>query len=240
MKLPIVPRHGRPTRRTSIDRSITLGLNRLLSRNVLEWLPTLDTPNFDVIVAIMGTPWLLMFGIGLATRAALSLPIEQRANWIFRMTESDATREGQLRAVTRLMRQLTVLLPLSLMAPLQWALFGPRAVFSLATDAACALLWVEVLLRGWRRLPFTCSYMPGKQMVAQTTAVGIGALLLGVTIIGALAIGSARAPLFGIVLVCVLSAIIWTFRRTRLALWRQAPLEFDDHLPSAVESLILS
>ena len=219
---------------------VTLGVNRLLDRNVVAWFHGLHELDFDVIISIMGTPWLLMFAIGLATRAALALPIDQRANWIFRMTDSDATREGRLRAVTRLMRQLTVLLPLALMAPLEWALFGPRAVFALAANVACGLLWVEVLLRGWRRLPFTCSYVPGKQTVAQTTVVGIGALVLGVTIIGALAVGSARAPVFGIVLVCVLGAVTFAFRRARLALWRESPLEFDDHMPSAVEGLGLS
>ena len=35
-----------------------------------------------------------------ALRRAISLPIEARANWIFRMTESDAPRARQLRAVT--------------------------------------------------------------------------------------------------------------------------------------------
>ena len=33
------------------------------------------------------------------------------------------------------------------------------------------------------RIPFTCSYMPGKQTVAQTTVVGIGLLVLGVTLV---------------------------------------------------------
>ena len=110
----------------------------------------MDTPSFGVVLAIMGAPWLLMFAAGLATRASIALPIEQRANWIFRMTERETTRVDQLRAVVCLMRQLTVGLPLILIAPLEWALFGPRAVFALAANAACALLWVEVLLRGWR------------------------------------------------------------------------------------------
>jgi len=204
---------------------LALGINRL---------------RFPLTYAVMGTPWLLMFAIGLATRASIALPIDQRANWIFRMTESDATRVDQLRAVTRLMHQSTVLVPLILMAPLEWALFGPRAVLALATNAVCALLWVEVLLRGWRRIPFTCSYMPGKQTVAQTTVVGIGALVLGVTIIGALAVSSARSPVAGLVFVTVLGAITLALRRARLALWRENPLEFDDHMPSAVESLGLS
>src|SRR5262249_47601702 len=111
--------------------------------------------------AILGAVWLLMFFIGIATRAAIALPIDQRANWVFRMTESDATRPTQLRAVTRLMRQTTVIVPLVLMAPFEWTLFGPRALLALAMHAVCGLLWVEVLLRGWRRLPFTSSYMPG-------------------------------------------------------------------------------
>jgi hypothetical protein len=235
-------------RRSSLHQGVLLGvascgvalaLNRLADRDVIEWLRRLDTASFDVVLAIMGAPWLLMFGAGLATRAALALPIEQRANWIFRMTENDATRVDQLRAVTRLMRQTTVGLTLALMAPLEWALFGPRATFALATNAVCALLWVEVLLRGWRRIPFTCSYTPGKQSAAQATVVGIGLLVLGVTVCGALAVGSARSPVFGVIVVAVLGGVTWAFARVRVALWTDAPLEFDDTLPSTFESFVL-
>ena len=84
-----------------------------------------------VVFAIMGAPWLLMFAAGLGTRAALALPIEQRASWIFRMTESEATRGQQLRAVVRLMRQATVGLPLVLMAPLEFDDTLPSAIDSL-------------------------------------------------------------------------------------------------------------
>jgi len=214
-------------------------LNRLVDPEVIAWLRRLGTARFDVVLAIMGAPWLLMFAAGLGTRAALALPIEQRANWIFRMTESEATRVQQLRAVVRLMRQATVGLPLLLMAPLEWGLFGPRAILALAANAACALLWVEVLVRGWRRIPFTCSYMPGKQTAAQTTVVGIGLLVLGVTLCGAIAAGSARSPVFGVIAVALIGAVTWAFVRARLALWSDAPLEFDDTLPSAIDSLRL-
>jgi hypothetical protein len=219
---------------------LALALNRLVDPQVIAWVRSLATARLDVVLAIMGAPWLLMFAAGLGTRAALALPIEQRANWIFRMTESEATRGQQLRAVVRLMRQATVGLPLVLMAPLEWGLFGPRAIFALAANAACALLWVEVLLRGWRRIPFTCSYMPGKQTAAQTTVVGVGLLVLGVTLCGAIAVGSARSPLFGIIAVALIGAVTWAFARARLALWSYAPLEFDDALPSAIDSLQLS
>ena len=68
-----------------------------------------------------GWAWLLMFAAGLAMRASIALPIEQRANWIFRMTERETARVDQLRAVVRLMRQITVGLPLVLIAPLEGA-----------------------------------------------------------------------------------------------------------------------
>ena len=218
---------------------VALALNRLVDPEVVAWLRRLGTARLDVVLAIMGAPWLLMFTTGLGTRAALALPIEQRANWIFRMTESEETRVQQLRAVVRLMRQATVGLPLLLMAPLEWGLFGPRAMFALAANAACALLWVEVLLRGWRRIPFTCSYMPGKQTAAQTTVVGIGLLVLGVTLCGAIAVGSARSPVFGVIAVALIGAVTWAFVRARLALWSYSPLEFDDTLPSAIDGLRL-
>jgi hypothetical protein len=236
-------------RRSSLHQGVLLGvtscgvalaLNRLADKDVIAWFRRLDTAQFDVVLAIMGVPWLLMFATGLATRAALALPIEQRANWIFRMTEDDATRVEQLRAVTRLMRQTTVGLTLVVMAPLEWALFGPRAIFALATNAVCALLWVEVLLRGWRRIPFTCSYMPGKQSAAQATVVGIGLLVLGVTLCGALALGSARSPGFGMIIVAMFGVLTVVFARARVALWNEAPLEFDDKLPSAFEGLMLN
>jgi len=185
--------------------------------------------------AALGAVWLLMFFIGLATRAAIALPIDQRANWVFRMTESDATRASQLSAVTRLMRQTTVIVPVLVMAPLEWRLFGARAVPALAMNAVCGLLWVEVLLRGWRRIPFTSSYIPGKQFIAQTLVVGIGTLVLGVTIVGAMALGAARSTAFFLIASLLLGTITLVFRRTRLHLWNNGALEFDDKMPSALD-----
>jgi hypothetical protein len=108
-------------------------------------------------------------------------------------------------------------------------------VFALAMNAVCGLLWVEVLLRGWRRLPFTSSYMPGKQFIAQTTVVGVGTLVLGVTIVGAMALGAVRSVVFFVIASAILGTITWLFRRTRLNLWKHGDLEFDDKLPSVLE-----
>jgi hypothetical protein len=63
--------------------------------------------------------------------------------------------------------------------------------------------------------------------------------VLGVSLCGAVAVGSARSPLFGVIVVALLGAVAAAFARARLALWRYAPLEFDDKLPSAIEGLML-
>ncbi len=102
-------------------------------------------------------------------------------------------------------------------------------------NAVCGLLWVEVLLRGWRRIPFTSSYMPGKQTVAQTAVVGLGTLVLGVTIVGAMALGAVRSVTFLTIASGILGTITYLMRRTRLNLWRHGALEFDDKMPSALE-----
>jgi hypothetical protein len=203
---------------------LTLALNRI-SGQVATY----------AVYSVLGAVWLLMFFIGIATRAAIALPIDQRANWVFRMTESGATRAAQLGAVTRLMRQTTVVVPVILMAPLEWRLFGPRAALALSMNAVCGLLWVEVLLRGWRRIPFTSSYMPGKQFIAHTVVVGVGTLVLGVTIVGAMALGAARSVTFFVIMSGVLGTITYLMRRTRLKLWNDGALEFDDKMPSALE-----
>jgi hypothetical protein len=183
---------------------LTLSLNRILDQQALSF-------------PILGAVWPLMFFIGFATRAAIALPIDHRANWIFRITESAATRPTQLAAVTQLMRQTTVAVPLILIAPLEWRFFGPRAVFALGMHAVCGLLWVEVLLRGWRRIPFTSSYVPG------------------ITIVGALGVGAARSAAFFVVASGLLGTITALLIRTRRTLWREGALEFDDTLPSAID-----
>ena len=49
--------------------------------------------------AALWTPFTLMFACGIGVRSSLVLPVEHRANWIFRITEDDATRADQLRAM---------------------------------------------------------------------------------------------------------------------------------------------
>src|SRR4029434_8195463 len=65
-------------------------------------------------------PFLLMFACGVAVRAALALPIEHRANWIFQVTEDHATRKDQMRAVDRVVIRYVIGVPVVASAPPLW------------------------------------------------------------------------------------------------------------------------
>jgi hypothetical protein len=158
------------------------------------------------------------------------------------MTERDASRVDQLRAAERVIVIFAALIPIALTLPLQWMFAGPRAIVASAMTGVFAFLWVEALLRGWRAIPFTCSYTPGKRSVAHSTLIGFSGFVIVSTIGSFLEAASLRKPssLPGLVIVTVLSVLILALRRRRLRKWRRTPLTFDDELPSDVQPLRLS
>ena len=168
---------------------------------------------------------------GLAARSAFALPLDQRANWIFRFTESDAARSAQSRAVDCTLTILVVRGPVTLSAPLLWVALGPRAIVAAIVASGVGLLWIHVLMTGWRRIPFTCPYLPGKRFVGQTVLVGLTGFFAFTTLGTALvhiALGGAGRAL---VATGTCMAAAYALRRHRQAWWIRAPLMFDDELP---------
>ncbi len=188
------------------------------------------------IFTVTGTPFPLIFILGIATRSALALPVEPKANWVFRMTERDATRSDALRAAERVMTLFAVIIPVALTLPAQWIVAGSRAFMASAMTVVFGCLWVEVLLHDWRRIPFTCSYMPGKHTVAQASIAVLGVFFTFGTIMSAMEVGSIRAatPMPGIVIVSALAVAVALLQRRRRALWTETPLMFTDELPADV------
>ncbi len=221
---------------------IAIAVNSLLRYDVLTWLRGQDPPGWGILSTVAWIPFPLIMVLGIAARSSLALPIEPKANWVFRMTERDDTRADQLHAAARVVTFSAALIPLALTLPLQWMVAGPRALLAGAMTGVFGLLCVETLLRDWRRIPFTCSYMPGKHSVAQSTLAAVCIYLIVSTICGGLEMGALRwpSPVPGAVIVIVLSAVAFTLRRWRLVRWRESPLVFDDELPSDVQILRLT
>lgn len=204
-------------------------LNQLLAAAPAGSL--LDMPLRLPPAAAIWTPLGLMLVCGLGMRAALVLPMEHRANWIFRFTEDHATRADQLRAVERVVALYVVGVPIVVAAPVMFAALGPAAVLASAVVALVGLVFVHVVLLGWHRIPFTCSYLPGKRFLAasllQAFFVYVSFTTLGIVLVRTALGGTVPA----VIVAAVLATTAGALRRRRLAAWRTMPLMFEDELP---------
>jgi hypothetical protein len=198
------------------------------------------SPENEIINTVLAAPFTLVFVMVLAVRAALVLPIEPRANWVFRMTEDPATRADQLTAVVHTVVRFGVLWPVVVLLPVQWAVLGPRALICASLTCLAGLVLVELHMADWLRIPFTCSYMPGKRFVGHTMLIGLAAFVVFTFFGWAFALLALRNPTAGLVVMAILGAVAYQRRRHRLWLWRGTALVFEDVLPTEVEPLRLS
>ena len=195
--------------------------------------------SFALSTAALFAPFVLMFACGVAARASLALPIEHRANWIFQVTEDQTTRREQLRAVDRVVTAYVVGVPLAAAAPLLWMTLGVRALLPAAVIASVGLVFVHVVLLDWRRIPFTCSYLPGKRFIGHSALIGVAACLLFTVAAGGFVRAAIISQTQGLVILAALLVLGYWLRERRLAAWRKTPLMFEDEFPDQVLQLQL-
>ena len=117
---------------------------------------------------------IVMMALAVAgTRVVFALPLELRANWIFRITSVPAGPET-LAAGRRSLLLLSVA-PVWMGSAVLCLRLWPwrQAVGHLAILGLIGFLLADLCLHGFRKIPFTCSYLPGK---SQVNMVFLGAL----------------------------------------------------------------
>lgn len=113
-------------------------------------------------VFLLSIPLVLSFFVLVGLRVLFTVPAELGANWLFQMTESD----DKSRYLSGVRKAMLLLGPTPIAAatfPVYLALWGmtqavAHTVFWVLLSAAL----VEVLLLGFRKVPFTCPFLPGK------------------------------------------------------------------------------
>jgi CubicO group peptidase (beta-lactamase class C family) len=113
---------------------------------------------------LVASIWMMGFAV-LATRSAFSLPRDLSANWIFRIVPIPGARQC-VRARRRAMAIVSVL-PVwaAAAATFLWMWPAAPAVGHLVALGLLGVTLVEISLSGVQKLPFTCSYLPGKSRV---------------------------------------------------------------------------
>ena len=95
-------------------------------------------------------------------RVVFPLPIALRANWVFRLTELRHASEYSV-AVRRSLFMLSVVPVWLATGALFFSIFPPRIVVEhLFVLGLLGAILVELSMLGFQKVPFTCSYLPGK------------------------------------------------------------------------------
>ena len=99
-------------------------------------------------------------------RAAFNLPAELRANWIFQVCETEE-RRLHIRAARMWIVTMGIVPLFAVLSPVEVIFRGWRlAAIHLSFALLLSLVLLNLLLVWFRKIPFTCSYFPGKTSMA--------------------------------------------------------------------------
>jgi hypothetical protein len=168
-------------------------------------------------------------------RHIFAIPIEVRANWLFQTVERDG-RGAWLDAVDRFVLGGGAILFVVLPLPFEAALAGWHTIPEVALTCAGGLLWYEVLFLEWEKVPFTCSYLPGKEPVWIKLLELLG--LLGTLPVVTAITAAACYSIPGFVIVMTLLVVVrHRVHRAREVAWAGVRLTFEDKPEPAVRGL---
>ncbi len=194
---------------------------------------------FALEQAAVSAPLALSLFVLAGYRYLFRLPVELRANWLFRVHEG-GNRELLLRGMERFVFVLGVLPVALLTVPLEIEIFGALTGLAVSLLAFLpSLVMEEVLLAGFEKIPFTSAYLPGKRPLIETVCMYGIAFGAYVGILSGLIVTClAEAPYFLIVLGCLVA--IWArVRKGRLEYWHIGELEFEEVAEPAVQTLAI-
>jgi hypothetical protein len=212
-----------------------IGLAFALAYGKSGWRGRWDHPNVPFLAA---TLILLFFSI-VGVRAIFILPFELRANWIFHITAVHSPN-AYFTAIRKSLLWLAAAPPLACITLLLSAVWPWRPVLEhLGICLAMAFLLVDLFLYRFRKIPFTCSYLPGgANLKVKLGAYGIAFLCLadGGTLLEFWAF--KRPARFLTLLALLVAAAIWAHRRrSEFAAAAYTPLQFEDLPPAEIFAL---
>ncbi len=194
---------------------------------------------FALEQAAVSAPLALSLFVLAGYRYLFRLPVELRANWLFRVHEG-GNRGLLLRGMERFVFVLGVLPVALLTLPLEIEIFGALTGLAVSLLAFLpSLIMEEILLAGFEKIPFTSAYLPGQRPVIETVCIYGVAFAAYVGILSGIIVGCLHeAPYFLIVLGSLVA--VWArVRKGRLEYWHIGELEFEEVAEPAVQTLAI-
>ena len=193
----------------------------------------------QVTLPLIASGFVMMCFWALGIRAVLAMPLELRANWIFRITEVRGT-VAYFAASRRAMFALIAVPVWCISTAIFFSLWPWRpAIEHVVVLALLSVILTELCLYGFHKVPFSCSYLPGKSNFHIKFWLF---LMLGLNI-------TFRAAEFERLALANPSKYAWTVAVLSIAAffasWRtgsnaqseEAPLQFEDEWSPVILSL---
>jgi hypothetical protein len=198
------------------------------------------TPPEPVSLGLIMPTFIMMCFAILGLRGVFSLPISLKANWILRVTQLRPTKDYV--AATRRSLLLFGLAPILILSAALSVHFRPwsHSAEHLAFLAIFGCVLVELSLIHFDKVPFTCSYLPGKTNI-QVVFWGFAfvflilGLLVGTWELAALAHPRDYCTLVGVSAAAAVA--LWLFNRIHA---RSAVLYYEETLPEVITRLGLT
>jgi hypothetical protein len=141
-----------------------------------RWIDLVERVNFPILAASI----LMLCALWLGIRTVFSLPLNLRANWVFRVTAPPGGLVC-LSAIRRALVAASVLPALAASAALLLRFWPWTTVAEhLLVLGLLGSLLADISLRGFRKIPFTCSYLPGKSKVHMLFWGGVFPVVLAI------------------------------------------------------------
>jgi hypothetical protein len=185
---------------------------------------------------LMATIVMMSFAV-VGLRSAFSLPISLRANWVLRLTELRPSM--RYIAATRRSLLLLAVIPVWLGSAVFSSFYEPRlqGAEHLVVLALLGCILADLNLLGFHKVPFTCSYLPGKSNIQLSFWVFL-LVFVPLTIKGAQY--EQRALIDPFKYLCVLGVLmliasgLWALNRF---LSKSAVLHFEEVPPEEITTL---
>jgi hypothetical protein len=229
---------GKTLRRSQQHRLILTGFGAIALALIVEgFLGVSGNASRTYRQAAVAIPLAMSLFLLAGLRYLFRLPVELRANWVFRMVAPGNASE-LMRGVEAFLYG-SVILPLAVMTLLaEVALLGPgegslAGVLSILASAAL----VEALLFSFERIPFTSSYLPGRRPLVDVVLGYALAAIVYVSTLASLIAWCASSGMRTLILAGALGLVAFGLRRARRAAHEIHRLEFEELPEPVVETL---
>lgn len=217
--------------------AIALVFESFVSVAVSHTFRNFSTSSPAVRQAVISAPLALSLFVLAGFRYLFRLPVELRANWIFRTVEA-GNQKPLLTGVEKFLLWCGVGGVAITTLPFEIGMLGWRT--GLAASVLClvpSLALMEVLLMQFDKIPFTSSYLPGQQPVIQTLVIYGVAVLSYVTVLSGIIVWCIGHAGWAVALFAAMLAIWIRVRTGRLSNLEVGRLEFEERMEPPVYTL---